>query len=202
MSQTRDVVYLVDDDVEILFSISTFLRDKHFEVRSFSSGIDFLKALPLVQPSVIILDMHMPSLSGLDIQQKLVGAGNQAPVLFLSGVSESQQIINALKAGAAEFLLKPVAPEVLLNCLNLFFESEHQKELDVKNSFNQQALLAKLTRLEHEVLIHFLHGLSNKMIAEVMHLKADTIKKRRSQIYDKLQVGNLPELLERFGKNL
>jgi FixJ family two-component response regulator len=202
MSQTRDVVYLVDDDVEILFSISTFLRDKHFEVRSFSSGIDFLKALPLVQPSVIILDMHMPSLSGLDIQQKLVEAGNQAPVLFLSGVSESQQIINALKAGAAEFLLKPVAPEVLLNCLNLFFESEHQKELDVKNSFNQQALLAKLTRLEHEVLIHFLHGLSNKMIAEVMHLKADTIKKRRSQIYDKLQVGNLPELLERFGKNL
>jgi FixJ family two-component response regulator len=202
MSQTRDVVYLVDDDVEILFSISTFLRDKHFEVRSFSSGIDFLKALPLVQPSVIILDMHMPSLSGLDIQQKLVEAGNQAPVLFLSGVSESQQIINALKAGAAEFLLKPVAPEVLLNCLNLFFESEHQKELDLKNSFNQQALLAKLTRLEHEVLIHFLHGLSNKMIAEVMHLKADTIKKRRSQIYDKLQVGNLPELLERFGKNL
>ena len=200
MSLAPDIVYLVDDEVEILSSISMFLRDKHFEVRSFSSGIDFLKALPLAQPSVIILDMHMPSLSGLDVQKKLAEAGNQVPVLFLSGASESQQIINSLKGGADDFLLKPVAPQVLLECLNRAFESEHQKELDVKNSLNQQNLLRQLTKLEHEVLPHFIHGLSNKMIAEAMHLKADTIKKRRAQIYDKLQVENLPELIERFGK--
>jgi FixJ family two-component response regulator len=202
MSLAPDIVYLIDDDTEILSSIATFLRDKHFEVRSFSSGIDFLKALPLAQPSVIILDMHMPSLSGLDIQKKLVEAGNQVPVLFLSGASESQQIINALKGGADEFLLKPVSPQVLLDCLNRVFESEHQKELELKNKLNQEALLRQLTKLEHEVLPHFIHGCSNKMIAESTHLKPDTIKKRRSQIYDKLQVENLAELLEKFGKNL
>jgi FixJ family two-component response regulator len=202
MNLARNIVYMVDDEVEILSSIGTFLRDKHFEVRSFSSGIDFLKALPLAQSSVIVLDMHMPSLGGLDIQKKLIEAGNQAPVLFLSGASEPQQIINALKNGANEFLLKPVAPQVLLDSLNRAFESEHQKQQEVKNSLNQRDLLRQLTKLEHEVLPHFLHGLSNKMIAEAMDLKADTIKKKRSQIYDKLQVENLAELLEKFGKKL
>lgn len=202
MNLARNIVYMVDDEVEILSSIGTFLRDKHFEVRSFSSGIDFLKALPLAQSSVIVLDMHMPSLGGLDIQKKLIEAGNQAPVLFLSGASEPQQIINALKNGANEFLLKPVAPQVLLESLNRAFESEHQKQQEVKNSLNQRDLLRQLTKLEHEVLPHFLHGLSNKMIAQAMDLKADTIKKKRSQIYDKLQVENLAELLEKFGKKL
>ena len=177
MSLARNIVYMVDDDVEILSSISTFLRDKHFEVRTFSNGIDFLKTLPIAQSSVIILDMHMPSLIGLDILKKLTEAGNQVPVLFLSGASESQQIIDALQEGAYEFLLKPVAPQALLDCLSRAFESEHQKEQVRKNRLNQQALLRQLTQIEHQVLHHFLHGLSNKMIAEVMDLKADTIKK-------------------------
>ena len=200
MRATKELVYLVDDDEQILTGVATFLRDQHFEVRVFSDGLEFIRVLPLRVPSIIVLDMHMPTISGLDIQKKLAEADNQSPVIFLSGASESQQIIDAIKGGADEFLLKPVAPQVLLDCLRRIFASEHQKEQIVKNSFQREPLLSQLTKLELKVFQYFLHGHSNKMIAELMHLKADTIKKRRAQIYDKLQVNNLAELLEKFRK--
>jgi FixJ family two-component response regulator len=127
-SLERDVVYLVDDDAEILSGIAMFLRDKHFEVRVFSNGHEFLKAFPLAQPSVIVLDMHMPELSGLDIQAKLLALNNTSPVFFLSGESKSQQIIDALKGGAYEFLLKPVCPNTLLESLKRAFAVKHKEE--------------------------------------------------------------------------
>lgn len=202
MSLERDIVYLVDDDEEILSGIATFLRDKHFEVRTFASGVEFLATLPLAQPSVIILDMHMPEITGLDIQAKLVSENNHSPIFFLSGESQSQQIIDALKGGAYEFLLKPVVPNVLLESLQRAFAIKHREDQLAKNKANYQTLLAHLTSTEYQILQYFMHGLSNKMIAETMGLKADTIKKRRAQIYDKLGVENLPKLLERFGKLL
>ena len=202
MSQSREVVYLVDDAAEILSGIATFLRDKHFEVRAFSNGIEFLKAFPLAQPSVVVLDMHMPELSGLDIQAKLLALNNSSPVFFLSGESQSQQIIDALKGGAYEFLLKPVAPDALLDSLKRVFSAKHKEDRFAKEKANCEALLGQLTTIEYQILHYFMHGLSNKMVAEAMGLKADTIKKRRAQIYDKLDVENLPELLEKFGKCL
>lgn len=201
-SLDREVVYLVDDDAEILSGVAMFLRDKHFEVRAFSNGHEFLKAFPLAQPSVIVLDMHMPELTGLDIQAKLRELNNNSPVFFLSGESQSQQIIDALKGGAYEFLLKPVAPNTLLESLRRAFVARHKEERSAKEKAHRETLLNQLTSIESEILQYFLHGLSNKMIAEKMGLKADTIKKRRSQIYDKLDVENLPELLEGFGKIL
>ncbi len=202
MSQSREVVYLVDDDTEILSGIATFLRDKHFEVRAFANGVEFLKAFPLAQPSVVVLDMHMPELSGLDIQAKLLALNNNSPVFFLSGESQSQQIIDALKGGAYEFLLKPVAPDTLLESLKRVFSTKHKEDRFAKEKAYCEVLLGELTAIEYQILHYFMHGLSNKMVAEAMNLKADTIKKRRAQIYDKLDVENLPELLEKFGKCL
>lgn len=200
MTVARNTVYLVDDDAQILSGIATFLRDKHFEVRTFSSGHDFIASLPLTQTGVIVLDMHMPDLTGLEIQSKLLELQCKSPVFFLSGESKSQQIIDALKGGAYEFLLKPVSPNVLLDALNRAFESKHQEDESMKTLLNCEALLTKLTPIEQEITRYFLHGHSNKMVAEAIGLKADTIKKRRAQIYAKLQVENLPELIDRFSK--
>ena len=202
MNLSREIVYLVDDDVEILSGIATFLRDKHYEVRVFSSGSEFLKALPLSQPSVVVLDMHMPELTGLDIQAKLLGLKINSPVFFLSGESKSQQIIDALKGGAYEFLLKPVAPNVLLESLKRAFATKHKEDQLAKDKANCEILLSQLTATEQEIFQYFLYGHANKTVAEIMNLKADTIKKRRAQIYDKLGVESLPELLEKFGKAL
>lgn len=124
----RRTVYLVDDDKEIVANIATFLREKHFEVPQFSHGQDFLDALPLNFPAVVVLDMQMPGMNGLDIQKALVKKNINAPIFFLSGDSKSQQIIDALKQGAYEFLLKPVAPTMLFNLLKrLLNNSNHMK---------------------------------------------------------------------------
>jgi two-component system response regulator TtrR len=202
MSMSREVVYLVDDDEQILAGVATFLRDKHFEVRTFTNGLEFLKVFPLIQPSVVVLDMHMPGLSGLDIQQKLIELKNESPVFFLSGESKSQQIIDALKGGAYEFFLKPVSPTVLLDALNRIFKAKRQEEQAIKDRLASDALLEQLTSIEHEILQLFLHGHSNKMVGAAMNLKADTIKKRRAQIYEKLQVENLPGLINKFSHQL
>ena len=202
MSVWRETIYLVDDDELILAGISTYLRDKHFEVRTFNNGLDFLRALPLAHPSVIILDMHMPLLGGLDIQRKLLEIDNDSPIFFLSGESKSQQIIDALKGGAYEFFLKPVSPKLLFEALQRTFKSKYQRDSATNDEINKSALLSQLTPVEHQILLMFLKGHPNKTVAEAMHLKADTIKKRRAHIYEKLQVTNLPELLDQFSNLL
>jgi FixJ family two-component response regulator len=198
MNLARETVYLVDDDEQILSGMATFLRDKHFEVRTFSDPLEFLKSFSAAHSSVIVLDMHMPTLSGLDIQSKLSEIGNHSPIFFLSGESKSQQIIDALKGGACEFFLKPVSPNILLNALNRVFEDKRNNERAITDELHRNALLRLLTPIEHQILQFFLLGHPNKMVAEAMNLKADTIKKRRAHIYEKLQVVNLPELLDHY----
>ena len=196
----RRTVYLVDDDAEIVANIATFLRDKHFDVRLFSNGDDFLAALPLSFPAVIILDMQMPKMSGLDIQKALVKKNINAPIFFLSGDSKSQQIIDALKQGAYEFLLKPVVPSTLFNLLKKAFEQQESHEADNKALIQNKKQLELLSKHEREVFNYFVQGFSNKNIAEKIGLQADTIKKRRAQLYLKLEVEDLPELIKKYGK--
>jgi len=196
----RRSVYLVDDDVEIVANIATFLRDKHFDVRTFSSGDDFFKAFPLNSPAVIVLDMQMPGLNGLDIQARLNAQHVDVPIFFLSGDSKSQQIIDALKNGAYEFLLKPVMPNVLLDLLTHSFEQQANLQSEVQQIAHYERLFQTLTDSEKKIFAYLIQGFSNKGIAELMGLKADTIKKRRAQIYQNLQVEDLPELIKRFGK--
>lgn len=196
----RRTVYLVDDDAEIVANMATFLRDKHFEVRHFSRGEDFLAALPCCLPAVIVLDMQMPGLNGLDIQTALVERGVTSPIFFLSGDSKSQQIIDALKNGAHEFLLKPVMPTVLLDLLNKTFEQQEADEALNKERMQNQKRWALLTEYEQEIFNYFVQGFSNKHISEKLGLQADTIKKRRAQIYLKLEVNDLPDLIHRYGK--
>ena len=196
----RRTVYLVDDDEEILANIATFLREKHFEVRQFSYGQDFLEALPLSFPAVVVLDMQMPGLNGLDIQKVLVQKEVSAPIFFLSGDSKSQQIIDALKQGAYEFLLKPVMPTTLLNLLNKVFGQQETYEIHHKVQIEKQKRLMLLTEYERDIFNYFVQGFPNKNIAEKLGLQADTIKKRRARIYLKLEVDDLPELIKEYGK--
>ena len=196
----RRTVYLVDDDAAIVSNIVTFLKDKHFDVRHFLCGEDFLAALPLNLPAVILLDMQMPGLNGLDIQRMLVAQEVHTPIFFLSGDSKSQQIIDALKQGAYEFLLKPVMPHILLNLLNKVFEQQEAQGALNKEFVQNQTRLGLLNKNEREVFNYFIQGFSNKSAAEKLGLKADTIKKKRAQIYLKLEVDDLPELIKKYGK--
>lgn len=196
----RRTVYLVDDDEEIVSNIATYLREKHYEVRQFSRGQDFLSALPLNFPAVVVLDMQMPGLNGLKIQKALARQAIKVPIFFLSGDSKSQQIIDAMKQGAYEFLLKPVMPNVLSGLLNKVFLQQEAFEANNKELVQNQARLALLTKYERQSFNYLVQGFSNKKIAGLLGLQADTIKKRRAQIYLKLEAADLPELIKKYGK--
>ncbi len=196
----RRTVYLVDDDEEIVSNIATYLREKHYEVRQFSRGQDFLSALPLNFPAVVVLDMQMPGLNGLEIQKALARQAFKVPIFFLSGDSKSQQIIDAMKQGAYEFLLKPVMPNILSGLLNKVFLQQEAFEANNKELVQNQARLALLTKYERQSFNYLVQGFSNKKIAGLLGLQADTIKKRRAQIYLKLEAADLPELIKKYGK--
>lgn len=196
----RRTVYLVYDDEEIVSNIATYLREKHYEVRQFSRGQDFLSALPLNFPAVVVLDMQMPGLNGLEIQKALARQAIKVPIFFLSGDSKSQQIIDAMKQGAYEFLLKPVMPNVLSGLLNKVFLQQEAFEANNKELVQNQARLALLTKYERQSFNYLVQGFSNKKIAGLLGLQADTIKKRRAQIYLKLEAADLPELIKKYGK--
>ena len=194
---THKTVYLVDDDATILSSIALFLHDHHYQVEAYSSLAEFKKNLPLKAMSVLVSDMQLVNESGLELQRFLLEENIDVPTLFLSGNSQAQEIIDALKNGADDFLLKPVHPNTLLTQIEkAFIKADLQLQIKKERS-NWAGLFNTLTEKEKEVVQYIKQGYSNKAIAEIMQVKPDTIKKKRAQILQKMQCDNLPEFIAR-----
>ena len=194
---THKTVYLVDDDATILRSISLFLHDHQYQVEAYRSLAEFKKTLPLKTMSVLVTDMQMLNESGLELQRFLLEENIDVPTLFLSGNSQAQEIIDALKNGADDFLLKPVHPNTLLTQIEkAFIKADLQLQIKKERS-NWAGLFNTLTEKEKEVVQYIKQGYSNKAIAEIMQVKPDTIKKKRAQILQKMQCDNLPEFIAR-----
>ena len=194
---THKTVYLVDDDATILRSIALFLHDHHYQVEAYSSLAEFKKNLPLKAMSVLVRDMQLVNESGLELQRFLLEENIDVPTLFLSGNSQAQEIIDALKNGAYDFLLKPVHPNTLLTQIEkAFIKADLQLQIKKERS-NWAGLFNTLTEKEKEVVQYIKQGYSNKAIAEIMQVKPDTIKKKRAQILQKMQCDSLPEFIAR-----
>lgn len=191
-------VYIIDDDEDVLNSISRFLRHEEIDVKTFTNFTEFKKNPPVEDQSVMIVDMQLQDATGLDLQNYLLTNNIHAPILFISGNSQPQQIISALKQGAHDFLLKPIDPSELLKTLNNIFERLNKSAELPTNLKTVIFSRDKLTEKEYEVANFIKQGFSNKAIGEMMNVKADTIKKRRAQIYLKLQCKDLPEFLKHF----
>jgi len=197
-NNSQKTVYLVDDDAAILRSITLFLHDHHYQVEAYSTLTDFKKNLPLKAMSVLVSDMQLVNESGSELQRFLLDENIEVPILFLSGNSQPQEIIDALKYGADDFLLKPVEPNTLLRRIEQAF-IKVSAQLKIKQAaISWSALFDSLTEKEKEVTQYIKQGYSNKAIAEMLQVKADTIKKKRAQIFEKLQCTNLPELIKNF----
>jgi FixJ family two-component response regulator len=188
-------IYLIDDERDILKSIGLFLQDEGYQIKSFERVADFKASLPLAPSAIILADMQMPKGTGLDLQNYLLEEKIDVPILFMSGNSQPQQIITALKQGANDFLLKPVLPSELLASVRTAFAALVLRKLPTDAL---SGAVESLTPKEREVAVYIKQGFSNKSIAEAMSLKADTIKKRRAQIYAKFNCTSFPEFLKIF----
>ena len=190
-------VYLVDDNPEIRFHLKGLLVQKGYSVYDFDSAQNFIDGLEkLAHPCVLVVDMRMPKLSGLDLQHQLKLKNIYIPSIFISGESQPQEIIDAMKTGAIEFLWKPFKSEHLIAALDRGLAIDIENTNIQNRKIKLQALQADLSQKENEVFLLMRKGLKNKEIGEKLGVFSDTVKKHRAQVLAKMQVTTLHELLQ------
>ena len=189
-------VYLVDDNPEIRFHLKGLLVQKGYSVYDFDSARTFLDGLEkLEHPCVLVVDMRMPKLSGLDLQHQLKLKNIYIPSIFISGESQPQEIIDAMKTGAIEFLWKPFKSEHLIAALDRGLAIDIENTNIQNRKIKLKAYQAGLSPRENEIFLLMHKGLKNKEIGEKLGVFSDTVKKHRAHILEKMQVTTLHELL-------
>jgi len=193
MTNASLTVHVVDDDDLFRTGIGRLLRASGYKVALYESGHRLLEHPERIEPGCILLDIRMPSLSGLELQDRLNTLDSILPIIFLSGHGDIPMTVRAMKAGAQDFLSKPVAREVLVEAIDRAFArylSQHERSARLKSL---QALVGTLTKREREVFALVVRGKLNKQIAFELGTSERTIKAHRHSIMQKLQVQSLAE---------
>jgi len=189
-------VYLVDDNAEIRFHLKALLVNKGYNVHEFEDAQAFLdEHVQLEHPCVLVLDMRMPKLSGLDLQNHLKHQNIFIPIIFISGESQHQEIINAMKGGAIEFLWKPFKSDDLVAAVQRGINLDTANTDLIHRKSKLYSLQSSLTPQENKILLLMLGGLGNKEIGEELSIFSDTVKKHRAQVMAKMQVTKRSELV-------
>jgi FixJ family two-component response regulator len=191
----RGTVYVVDDDEGFLRSMNRLLRAAGYDVRTFPSAREFLAADRALPPSCLLLDLRMPGVSGLDLQEQLAASGNDLPIVFLSGHAEFHAGVRAMKAGAVDFLAKPFTEEELLAAVASGLERDRRTVSARAAREDAAARLGRLTPRERQVCDLVATGLLNKQIAAELGTAEKTVKCHRGRVMEKLQVGSVAELV-------
>jgi FixJ family two-component response regulator len=196
------VIHIVDDDASFRAALSRVLRASGYEALDYGSATCFLGSLAKAKPGCILLDVHMPEFGGLQLQQELAKLSRGWPIIFMTGKGDIPTSVRAIKAGAEDFLSKPVSQKTLVEAIEralLRFDAlqQSQSRLDA-----MKALVATLTPRESEVFSLMVRGKLNKQIAHLLGTSERTIKYHRQMIMQKLQVRSFAEvvsLAERTG---
>ncbi len=190
----KPLVYLVDDDFSVRDSLSMLIESTGQAVRSFESADDFLNNFDPDQAGCLILDVRMPSMTGLELQEELVRRDFAIPIIFISGHADVPDSSKAFRAGAIDYMEKPFATELLLKRM----QEAIQKDLNTRiNNAERRKLkkrLSQLTPREHEVMILVVKGLSNKEVARHLNVSNRTIDVHRAKIMEKMDAEDLAEL--------
>ncbi|SFI47861.1 response regulator transcription factor [Nitrosomonas sp. Nm34] len=188
------IVFIVDDEPAVRDSLALLLKQEGICVQTFENAETFLNAYQPGHKGCIILDVRMPGIGGLQLQEKLLNCKNIMPIIFLTGHGDIPMSVRAIKAGAIDFLTKPITRvKLLASVQSAFLESE---KLIEANKHNQDALsrLASLTKREHEVMMIAIQGYHNKEIASRLGISFRTVEIHRSNIMHKTGAINLLDL--------
>lgn len=195
MSQ-EPTVFVVDDDQAVRSVLHFVLTSAGYGVELHANAQEFLEACDPERPGCLVLDVRMPGMSGLSLQQELVQQNVMLPVIILTGHGDVPMAVRALKQGAFDFLEKPFENEALLNSVQraVEFNLQQHRRKDCHRKLGER--LELLTPPEREVLEGIMAGRLNKMIASDLGVTISTVEKRRKHIMEKLQADNLSELLQ------
>ena len=191
-------IYLVDDDVAVRASLSRMLEYLGYAVESYPSPHAFLAQSLPIAPAVLLLDMRMPQMNGLALQQELLRLGRTTPIVFISGESQTQEVIDAFKGGAIDFLLKPFNMEGLLRAIHQAMARDREQLKTLRDTIDVQHSYDSLTPRERQICQMVVNGLMNKEIADHFGCSLKTVKVHRARVMEKMGATSLLELAKKM----
>jgi len=191
---TDACVMVIDDDAQFRESLGRLLRSVGLHSRLFASVADFVSAPLPDGPTCVVLDVRLPGQSGLDLQRDLAATGVQLPIVFITGHGDIPMTVQAMKAGAIEFLTKPFRDQDLLDAVNIGLARDRARRAGEESLRGLRARFEVLTPREREILLQVVAGRLNKQIAGDMGITETTVKVHRSNMMRKVKASSLPEL--------
>jgi FixJ family two-component response regulator len=200
MSQAKPVVFVVDDDISVRESLELLICNAGWQPRLFASAQEFL-ALPRVfAPSCLVLDVSLPGLNGLELQKRVAGERSDMPIIFITGYGDVPMTVQAMKAGAVEFLTKPFSDDVLLSAIRHAIVRSHNALGREAEVLALRTCYSSLTIREREVMSLVVSGLLNKQVGNELGISEITVKAHRGKMMRKMNADSLPHLVKMAAK--
>jgi FixJ family two-component response regulator len=200
MSDATPIVFVVDDDVSVRESLESLIRFAGWQPETFASAKEFLARPRVLAPSCLVLDVALPDLNGLDLQKRVAGDRIDMPIIFITGYGDVPMTVQAMKAGAVEFLMKPFSDDVLLNAIRQAIERSQTAlghEADIRSL---RDCYASLSRREREVMTLVVTGLLNKQVGFELGISEITVKAHRGKVMRKMKADSLADLVTMAAK--
>ena len=196
---TAPTVYVVDDDASVRRSMARLLKTHGFQAETLASAEDFLALGRYASPGCLVLDVRMPGLNGLELQDRMAALGLSLPIVFITGHADVPMSVKAMKAGAVDFLPKPFSSKQLLSAVRLAIAKNKSEAVLAAQTASIRLRLSTLTPRELEVLGLVVRGKMNKEIAADLSLSIKTVKVHRGRVMKKMEAVSLAELVRMAG---
>jgi RNA polymerase sigma factor (sigma-70 family) len=195
MDQIKPTVYVVDDDEEVRSALKLLFESVGLPVICFASALDYLDRFDESLPGCLVVDIRMPGMSGLDMQEKLNELPLHPPVIIITGHGDVPMAVRAVQAGAVDFIEKPFRDQILLDSVHRAIEKDAEKRGEASRLSEIRDHLNQLTPREQEVLELVISGMRNKNISEQLGITLSTVEAHRSRVMEKMQADSLSHLM-------
>ena len=193
--KTNATIFVVDDDASMRRSLLWLLRSAGWRPEAFASAEEFLDRPPFLGTGCLILDVRMPNTTGLQLRDQLAACSSLLPIIFLTGHGEVSTGVDAMKKGAADFLLKPFDDRVLLEAVQHAVERHRAAQAEARERQTIRERVARLSLREQEVMEHVVDGCANKQIADALGIAEKTVKIHRGRVMQEMEVDSVAELV-------